>query len=280
MPLAARQNATNATSVSTRASRSVEHAGRGRRREHEHVLDPLLRACGAQQRRDDRRPRLRGRGPFRRDGHRSQGTGGPCPRRSRRGGRGRSPRQSCRDAGRCTRAPATTGPRRSCSAAGSTRTRPDRRVRRRRRSGLRARARPRRVRRGLGARRPARPPAARAVRRGAELATAPENRAKLSRRHDPRHRRHGGGARADHRRRDRPASTRRRSSCSRARTASPPRSTSPAPSCAAPSASRSRPPQAGWLDGCQVVPYLNRLADLSTLSRAGRKATFRPARTT
>ena len=49
----------------------------------------------------------------------------------------------------------------------------------------------------------------------------------------------------------------------------PPRSTSPAPWCGAPNARASRPTRDGWLGSdSQVVPYLNRLADLVyTLAR-------------
>ena len=47
MPLAARQKHTNAIAVRNSAVRLAEHAGRAGRRDHEHVLDPLLRPARA-----------------------------------------------------------------------------------------------------------------------------------------------------------------------------------------------------------------------------------------
>ena len=104
---------------------------------------------------------------------------------------------------------------------------------------------------------------------GAELATAPENRAKLKPEVSRRHGGDGDAARADHRRHHRAL---RSAAGVRAAGREPhgaPRSTSPARSCGAPSARRSRATRAGWLDAdSQVVPYLNRLADLVyTLAR-------------
>ena len=94
--------------------------------------------------------------------------------------------------------------------------------------------------------------------------TAPSSTPGVSRHH----RRDGRRARADHRRHHRPATSRRPSSCCRARTASPPRSTSRARSCAAPSGRRSPPRTPAGSTDSQVVPYLNRLADLVyTLAR-------------
>ena len=49
MPLAARQKATNASSVRPSGGELVEHAGRAGRGEHEQVLEPLLRAGRPQQ---------------------------------------------------------------------------------------------------------------------------------------------------------------------------------------------------------------------------------------
>ena len=113
---------------------------------------------------------------------------------------------------------------------------------------------------------------------GAELATAPANRAKLEPGVSLTTDGDGRGARTGHRRRHHALRHRRPSSCSRARTASPPRSTWPARSSGVPSAARSpRPVTAGSPDS-QVVPYLNRLADLVYTLARWQEGTFRPVR--
>ena len=117
---------------------------------------------------------------------------------------------------------------------------------------------------------------------GAELATAPDNRRKLTDGTTRVTAGDGGGARADHRRRHRRASTRRSSSCCRARTASRPRSTSPAPRAPRRAGVRHRDPRrlARARQPGRAVPQPARRPVLDSRPLAGRPLTAPPAATT
>ena len=113
MPLAARQKATNASSVRPSSRPVVEHAGRAGRGEHEHVLQPLLRAgrCGA------------GRAISRRVVTAVGGTASERVRRPRRDGRRRRAargRRPSRRRPRARRRRGRRGARRATRAGGAT----------------------------------------------------------------------------------------------------------------------------------------------------------------
>ena len=114
---------------------------------------------------------------------------------------------------------------------------------------------------------------------GAELATAPENRTKLTPGVSLVTERHGRRTGAGHRRRHRSLRGAHRVRPARSRTESPPRSTWRARSCAAVERESVAAANAGWLADSQVVPYLNRLADLVYTLARWQEGNFRPVRT-
>ncbi len=156
-----------------------------------------------------------------------------------------------------------------------------RRVRRGRRGSQRPRAGPRRDRPRLRARRAPRAAAARAVRRRCRARDRDRQPVQAEARGLARDGRDGGAPRADHRRRHRALRPADGVRAPRARTASPPRSTSRAPWCAGPSGpvSRRRVPV-----GCRATARSCRTSTVSpissTRSPAGKRVTSAPCAST
>ena len=269
----------------------VEHAGRGGRGEHEDVLGPLLRTCGA----DGRLQRRRATGPWCRGRSRAGRIGG-------RGHRVRlpvssaavrstalRPRTPVEGAGRRLRRTwlakiytrkGDDGTHRSpLRRAGRERLRRPRRVRRGRRSGLDARPRPRRDRAGLRARRAAGAAAARAVRRRRRAGDRAREPCEARTRRLAHDRRRWSTAlepiiddvTARYEAADRVRAPGREPHRRRARRRAHGRAAGRA-------RSRSRPPATAGSPTASVVPYLNRLADLVYTLARWQEGTFRPVR--
>ena len=290
MPLAARQKPTNATRVCSERVALVEHPGGGRRGEHEHVLGPLLRPGGADRRLQHRGPTrsrgvaVRGRaGRIGGRGHRAQAIG-PCRSRSTRcrarRTRGRHPvvdsgGHGSEDLHAQGRRRQHRSPLRRTGRQGLRRAR---RVRRGRRGGLGARPRPRRGRSRLAS--------STSCSCGCSAScswSAPSSRPR------PRTARSWSRACRSRPRRWSPHSN-------RSSTTSPPATRRPTEfvlpgenrTAAAldvaravvrrAERARSRPPATAGSADSQVVPYLNRLADLVYTLARWQEGTFRPVR--